>query len=107
METVSSSTSRRLFFKLPVKNFRKNNRSTGQEIDRSNSRFCNNVSGSHRNIKQKKGWWDNNIKAARKEIKECVRRYALRQSLANLRKIVEVRGKNQTAISGPRLKKQI
>ena len=54
METVSSSTSRKLFFKLPAKNFRKNNRSTGQEIDRSNSRFCNNVSGSHRNIKQKK-----------------------------------------------------
>ena len=38
-------------------------------------------------------------------MKESVRRYELRQSLANLRKIVEVRGKNQTAISGPKLKK--
>ena len=34
-----------------------------------------------------------------------MRRYELRQSLGNLRKTVEVRGKNQTAICGPRLKK--
>ena len=38
---------------------------------------------SHRRAK---GWWNNNIKAARKEMKESVtvRRYKLRQSPANL-----------------------
>ena len=49
METVSSSTSKRLFYKLPLTNFRKNNRSTGQQIDRANSGFCNKFFWSHRN----------------------------------------------------------
>ena len=37
-------------------------------------------------------------------MKESVRRYKLRKSPANLRKIVEVKGKYQTAISEPKLK---
>ena len=37
-------------------------------------------------------------------MKESVRRYKLRKSPANLRKIVEVKGKYQTAISEPELK---
>ena len=40
MKTVSSSTSRRLFYKLPLRSFRKNHWSTGQQIDRANSGFC-------------------------------------------------------------------
>ena len=34
--------------------------------------------------KRAKGWWNNNIKAARKEMKESVRRHKLGQSPANL-----------------------
>ena len=89
IETVSSSTSRRLFYKLPLRNFRKNNRSTGQQIDRSNSGFCNKFFGlTEISSKRAKGWWNNNIKAAR-----SVRRYKLRQSPANLRKMEEVKEK--------------
>ena len=33
MKTVSSITSRRLFYKVPLRNFRKSNRSTGQQIE--------------------------------------------------------------------------
>ena len=54
--------------------------------------------------KRAKGWWSNNIKAARKEMKESVRRYKLRQSPANLRKMEEVKEKYQTAISEAKLK---
>ena len=54
--------------------------------------------------KRAKGWWNNNIKAARKEMKESVRRYKLRQSPANLRKMEEVKEKYQTAISEAKLK---
>ena len=46
-----------------------------------------------------KGWWNSNIKTARKEMKESVRRHKLRQSLANVRKMAEVKEKYQTAIS--------
>ena len=58
---------------------------------------------SHRRAK---GWWNNNIKAARKEMKESVtvRRYKLRQSPANLRKMEEVEEKYQTTISEAKLK---
>ena len=41
METVSSSTSRRLFYKLSLRNFRKSHCPTGWQIDRPNSGFCN------------------------------------------------------------------
>ena len=54
--------------------------------------------------KRAKGWWNNNIKAAGKEMKEPVRRYKLRQSPANLRKMIEVKEKHQTAISETKLK---
>ena len=47
---------------------------------------------------------NNNIKAARKEIKESVRRYELRKSPANLRKMVKVKEKYQTATSEAKLK---
>ena len=49
-------------------------------------------------------WWNNNIKAARKEMKGSVRKYKLRQSPANLQKMVEVKEKYQTVISGAKLK---
>ena len=98
MKTVSSSSSRRLFYKLPLRNFRKSNRSTGQQIDRANSGFCNKFFGlTEISNKRTKGWWNNNIEAARKEMKESVRRYKLRQSLENLRKMEEVKEKYQTA----------
>ena len=103
METVSSSTSRRLFYKLPVRNFRKNNRSTGQEIERANSGFCSKFSGIYQ-IKKANVGGITTLKLPEKEMKESVRRYKLRQSPANLRKIVEVKGKYQTAISEPKLK---
>ena len=100
METVSSSTSRRLFYKLPLRNFRKSNRSTGQQIDRANSGFCNKFFGlTEISNKRTKGWWNNNIKAGR-----SVRRNKLRQSPANLRKMEEVKEKYQTAISEAKLK---
>ena len=54
--------------------------------------------------KRAKGWWSNNVKAARKEMKESVRRYKLRQSPANLQKMEEVKEKYQTAISEAKLK---
>ena len=44
------------------------------------------------------------FKAARKEMKESVRRYKLRQSPANLQKMIEVKEKYQTAISEAKLK---
>ena len=53
--------------------------------------------------KRVKGWRNNNIKAARKEMKS-VRRYKLRQSPANLQKMEEVKEKHQTAISEAKLK---
>ena len=43
--------------------------------------------------KRTKGWWNNNIKAARKETKESVRSYKLIQSPVNLPKMVEVKEK--------------
>ena len=52
-----------------------------------------------RSNKRAKGWQINNIKAATKEMKGSVRRYKLRQSPANLRKMIEVREKYQSAIS--------
>ena len=79
MEAISSSTCRALFYKLSFRNLKKGNRSTGQKIDKANRGFCNKFFWSHKNIKQKI-WWNNNIKAARKEMKEPVRRYKLRQS---------------------------
>ena len=48
-------------------------------------------------------WWNNNIKAARKEMKGSVRKYKLRQSPANLQKMVEVKEKYQTVISEAKL----
>ena len=54
--------------------------------------------------KRGKGWWNNNIIAARKGMKESVRRYKLRQSPANFRKMVEVKKKYRTAISEAKLK---
>ena len=54
--------------------------------------------------KSAKGWCNHNIKAARKEMKESVRKYKLRQSLANLRKLVEVEENDQTAISEAKIK---
>ena len=53
--------------------------------------------------KRAKGWWNKTIEAARKEIKESVRSYKLRQPPAKLRK-VEVKEKYQTAISEAKLK---
>ena len=49
--------------------------------------------------KRAKGWWNNNTKVARKEMKESVRKYKLRKSPAKLRKMVEVKEKYQPAIS--------
>ena len=57
METVSKSTSRRLFYKLPL-----------------GSAAC--FSGITEI--RAKGWWNNNIKAARKVMKESMRRYKIR-----------------------------
>ena len=54
--------------------------------------------------KRGKGWWNNKIIAARKGMKESVRRYKLRQSPANFRKMVEVKKKYRTAISEAKLK---
>ena len=60
METVSKSTSRRLFYKLPL-----------------GSAAC--FSGiTEMSNKRAKGWWNNNIKAARKVMKETMRRYKIR-----------------------------
>ena len=85
METVSSSTSRRLFYKLPLRNFRKSTQSTSQQIDRANSGFCNKFFDLIKiSNKRAKGQWNNNVKAARKEMKDPVRRYKLRQPPANL-----------------------
>ena len=36
--------------------------------------------------KRAKDWWNNNIKVARKEMKESMRRYKIRQSPANFKK---------------------
>ena len=43
--------------------------------------------------KRAKGWQKNNIKAARKEMKESVRRYKIRQFPANLQKMTRSQGK--------------
>ena len=52
--------------------------------------------------KRATSWW-NNIKAAKKEMRESVRRYKLRQSPANLRKMVEVKEKYKNTISEAKL----
>ena len=105
MGKISSSTCRGLFSKLSNRNLKKSNRSTGQQIDRANGGFCSKFFCLTKiSNKTAKGWWNNNIKAARKEMKESVRRYKLRQSPANLRKMEEVKEKYQTAISEAKLK---
>ena len=53
-----------------------------------------------------KDWWNNNIKAVRKEMTAPVRRSKLRQSPENLRKMVEVKEKYQTVISEAKTLKQ-
>ena len=82
METVSSSTSRR---KLPLRNFKLTELIVG-----SATSFFGLTGISN---KRAKGWWNRNIKAARKETKESVRRCKLRQSLANLPKNGRSQGK--------------
>ena len=52
--------------------------------------------------KRAKSWW-NNIKAAKKEMRDSVRRYKLKQSPANLRKMVEVKEKYKNTISEAKL----
>ena len=105
MGKISSSTCRGLFSKLSNRNLKKSNRSTGQQIDRANGGFCSKFFCLTKiSNKTAKGWSNNNIKAARKEMKEPVKRYKLRQSPVNLRKMVEVEEKYQTAISETKLK---
>ena len=48
--------------------------------------------------KRAKDWWNNNIKVAKKEMKESMRRYKIRQSPENFKKMEEVKRKYQRTV---------
>ena len=60
-------------------------------IQTSATDFCGLTEGSNKNSK---GWWNSDIKAVRKKIKETVKQHRIRQSPANLEK----NGKGQKRI---------
>ena len=56
--------------------------------------------------KKSKGWWNSEIKAARKTVKESVKQHRIRQSPANLEKMEKAKKEHKTLITESKLKQQ-
>ena len=56
--------------------------------------------------KKLKGWWNSDIKAARKKVKESVKQHRIRQSPANLEKMEKAKKEYKSLIMESKLKQQ-
>ena len=56
--------------------------------------------------KKSKGWWNSDIKAARKKVKESVKQHRIRQSPANLEKMEKAKKEYKSLITESKLKQQ-
>ena len=56
--------------------------------------------------KKSKGWWNSDVKAARKNVKESVKQHRIRQSPANLEKMEKAKKEYESLITESKLKQQ-